>query len=289
MKYYIIAGEASGDLHGSNLMKGIKAAGPEAKFRIWGGELMQMVGGDLIRHYKDTAVMGFVEVIASIAKIRSNISYCKRDLLNNNPDILILVDYPGFNFRIARFAKKHNIKVFYYISPKVWAWKESRIKYLKRDVDRLFIIFPFEIEYFKKHDIKAIYNGNPLIDSVNGDKCHLETEAQFRSRIGIDDRPIIGLLAGSRTMEIKFLLPKMVQLVKEFPEHIFLLAGAPSTAEDTYSKYLQGFNIKLLFGETYSILKHSCATVLSSGTASLEAALLGTPQVFCYGGNDVFF
>ena len=289
MKYYIIAGEASGDLHGSNLMKGIKAADSEASFRVWGGELMEEQGGDLVRHYKETAVMGFAEVIASIVKISSNISYCKRDLLNYKPDLLILIDYPGFNFRIARFAKRHNIRVFFYISPKVWAWKESRIKYLKRDIDRLFIIFPFEIEYFKKHGVKAIYNGNPLIDSINSSKCHAETESQFRARIGIDDKPIIALLAGSRTMEIKFLMPKMVQLEKEFPEHNFLLAGAPSTTEESYSKYLQGTNIRLLFGETYSILKHSKATVLSSGTASLEAALLGTPQVVCYGGNEISF
>ncbi len=289
MRYYIIAGEASGDLHGSNLMKGIKAADPEAEFRFWGGDLMASQGGKVVKHYKETAVMGFVEVLSSIRKIGRNIILCKKDLLEYYPDILILIDYPGFNFRMAKFAKRNGIKVFYYISPKVWAWKESRIENLRRDVDKLFIIFPFEIEYFKKHGIEAIYNGNPLLDSIAQAKAGIESEEEFRRRLGLDDRPIIGLLAGSRSMEIKYLLPRMVKLEKLLPGFNYLLAGAPSTDLSTYEKYLKNSNIKLLFSETYNILTHSKVTVLSSGTASLEAALLDAPQVVCYGGNEISY
>ncbi|MDP3453240.1 MAG: lipid-A-disaccharide synthase [Bacteroidales bacterium] len=289
MKYYIIAGEASGDLHGSNLMKGLKTADPEAEFRFWGGDLMSSQGGVLVKHYKETAVMGFVEVLASIRKISINLSLCKKDLLEYNPDILILIDYPGFNFRIAKFAKQNGIKVFYYISPKVWAWKESRIENLRRDVDKLFIIFPFEIEYFKKHKIEAIYNGNPLLDSIAQSQLKKESSEEFRKRIGLDDKPIIGLLAGSRAMEIKYLLPRMVKLEKLLPGFNYLLAGAPSTDVSTYQKYLKNSNIKLLFSETYNILSHARVSVLSSGTASLEAALLDAPQVVCYGGNEISY
>lgn len=290
MKYYIIAGEASGDLHGSNLMKGLKIADPHAEFRFWGGDLMQEVGGTMVKHYKETAIMGFIEVLASLKKITANLSLCKKDVIEYNPHVVILIDYPGFNFRIARFAKKNNLKVFYYISPKVWAWKESRIKNLKNDIDRLFIIFPFEIEYFKKHGIKAIYNGNPLLDSIMQHKCQQENEQQFRQRIGISsNEPIIGLLPGSRLMEINYLMPRMVRLEKEFPNHIFLLAAAPSVPQEAYQKYLKGTNIKFLPGQAYSIMKHATVTALASGTASLEAALLNSPQVVCYGGNEISF
>ncbi len=289
MKYYIIAGEASGDLHGSNLMKGLKVADPNAEFRFWGGDLMLEVGGTLVTHYKETAIMGFIEVLGSLKKITNNLSHCKKDIVDYNPDVVILIDYPGFNFRIARFAKKNNFKVFYYISPKVWAWKESRIKNLKKDIDKLFIIFPFEIDYFKKHGIDAIYNGNPLLDSIMQHKCQQENEQQFRQRIGISDKPIIGLLPGSRVMEINYLLPRMVKLEKEFPNHTFLLAAAPSISEDIYKKHLQGTNIKFLLSESYPIMKHAVVTVLASGTASLEAALLNSPQVVCYGGNEISF
>lgn len=289
MKYYIIAGEASGDLHGSNLMKGLIASDPQAEFKFWGGDLMAAQGGTLVKHYKETAVMGFVEVLMSLDKITKNLKLCKRDLLEYKPDILILIDYPGFNFRMAKFAKENNITVFYYISPKVWAWKESRVKYLKNDVDRLFIIFPFEIDYFKKWGINAIYNGNPLLDSVSGHPVHKESIEEFRERNNLDSRPVIGLLAGSRIMEINYLLPRMVRLEKFFPDYQFLLAGAPSVDKSVYEKHLKNSGIKLLFGETYGILKHSCATALASGTASLEAALLNAPQVVCYGGNEISY
>lgn len=289
MKYYIIAGEASGDLHGSNLIKGLKKSDPEAHFRVWGGDLMQQAGGELVRHYKETAVMGFVEVLMHASKIKKNFDLCKKDLVEYNPDVLILIDYPGFNFRMAKYAKDRGIKVFYYISPKVWAWKEGRIKNLKRDVDKLFIIFPFEVEYFKKHGIEAEYNGNPLLDSTDAHPCNLESREEFILRNNLDNRPIIGLLAGSRKTEISYLLPRIKNLIHHFPDHQFILAAAPSIEPSYYQEILKDSNLKVLFGETYSVLKHSAAAVISSGTASLEAALLNTPQVVCYGGNEISY
>lgn len=289
MKYYIIAGEASGDLHGSNLIKGLKKSDPEAHFRVWGGDLMQQAGGELVRHYKETAVMGFVEVLMHASKIKKNFDLCKKDLVEYNPDVLILIDYPGFNFRMAKYAKDRGIKVFYYISPKVWAWKEGRIKNLKRDVDKLFIIFPFEVEYFKKHGIEAEYNGNPLLDSTDAHPCNLESREEFILRNNLDNRPIIGLLAGSRKTEISYLLPRIKNLIHHFPDHQFILAAAPSIEPSYYQEILKDSNLKVLFGETYSVLKHSAAAVISSGTASLEAALLNTTQVVCYGGNEISY
>lgn len=289
MKYYIIAGEASGDLHGSNLIKGLKKSDSEAHFRVWGGDLMQQAGGELVRHYKETAVMGFVEVLMHASKIKKNFDLCKKDLVEYNPDVLILIDYPGFNFRMAKYAKDRGIKVFYYISPKVWAWKEGRIKNLKRDVDKLFIIFPFEVEYFKKHGIEAEYNGNPLLDSTDAHPCNLESREEFILRNNLDNRPIIGLLAGSRKTEISYLLPRIKNLIHHFPDHQFILAAAPSIEPSYYQEILKDSNLKVLFGETYSVLKHSAAAVISSGTASLEAALLNTPQVVCYGGNEISY
>lgn len=292
MQYYLIAGEASGDLHGSNLMKGLKAIDKDAQFRYWGGDLMQAQGGTLVRHYKETAVMGLVEVVTHLGKISRNLSDCKKDILESNPDVVILIDYPGFNFRIAEFAKKNGFKVFYYIAPKVWAWKEKRVHRLKKWVDRLFIIFPFEIDYFKKWGINAIYNGNPLLDSVDNYNYANETLEEFCSRNAIDNtKPFVALLAGSRKAEIKYLLPRMIQVAKRFPDYNFLLAGAPSTDKKLYTDILgnQCNNIILLQRETYSILRHSRAAIISSGTASLEAALIGTPQVVGYGGNEITY
>ncbi len=292
MKYYIIAGEASGDLHGSNLIKSLKDKNPNAQFRFWGGDLMEQAAGDrghLVKHYKETAVMGFIEVIASISKIWTNLSLCKKDIIEFNPDVLILIDYPGFNFRIAKFAKNNNIKVFYYIAPKVWAWKESRVKYLKSYIDRLFIIFPFEIEYFKKHNIEAIYNGNPLLDSISNNKCQNESFDEFINRVNLESRPFIALLPGSREMEINYLMPRFIRLVNKYPNYQFVIAGAPSTPKEIYLKYINGSNVKLLFNESYSIMRHAYISVLASGTASLEAALLNSPQIVCYGGNEISY
>ncbi len=287
MKYYIIAGEASGDLHGSNLMKGLLVADPGAEFRFWGGDLMASVGGEMVKHYKDTAVMGFVEVIKKLRPIFENLKLCKKDILDYQPDVVVLIDYPGFNFRIAKFAKEKGLRVFFYISPTVWAWKEGRLKYLKRDTDRLFIIFPFEVEYFKKQGMRAIYNGNPLLDSISAHPCLSESIEEFRKRNNLDDRPVIALLAGSRHSEINYLMPKFIMLEEKFPDYQFVLAGAPSMELNDYQKYLKNTNITLLFGETYSIIRHSRAAVLCSGTASLEAALLETPQIVCYGGSHI--
>lgn len=289
MKYYIIAGEASGDLHGSNLMKGLKEEDHDSQFRFWGGDLMAAQGGELVMHYKKTAVMGFVEVLGSLRQITKNLKLCKEDILSYSPDLIILIDYPGFNFRIAQFAKEHGFKIFYYIAPKVWAWKESRVKKLKKFVDKLFIIFPFEIDYFKKHGIDAVYRGNPLLDSVADHPYSKELFEDFCRRNNLEDKPIIGLLPGSRMMEINYLMPKMVQLEREFPNHQFVLAAAPSISIESYQNFLANTNIKLLTGESYSIMKHADVTVLASGTASLEAALLDAPQVVCYGGNEISF
>lgn len=292
MRYYIIAGEASGDLHGSNLIKGIREVDPAAQIRCWGGDLMKEAGGELVRHYKEGAIMGFVEVIANLRKLSRNLNDCKKDILEYNPDAVILIDYPGFNFRIAKFAKEKGLRVFYYIAPKVWAWKEKRVHRLKKYVDRLFIIFPFEIEYFKKWGINAIYRGNPLLDSVDNCPKAAETREEFARRTGIDAaRPSVALLAGSRKGEIKYLLPRMIEVAKRYPEHQFLMACAPSMEEEFYRSIIGNKcnNIKLLFGETYPILRHSDAAIINSGTASLEAALIGIPQVVCYGGNEISY
>ncbi len=317
MRYYLVAGEASGDLHGSNLIKGLKKTDPNAEFRCWGGDLMAAEGAHLVRHYKETAIIGFVEVLTHFKKIARNMKDCKQDILNYNPDVLILIDYPGFNFRMAEFAKGRGIKVFYYIAPKVWAWKEKRVHKLQKFVDRLFIIFPFEIEYFKKWNIEAIYRGNPLLDSVDNYPNATESREEFCRRCKLDPhKPIIALLAGSRKGEISYLLPRMAEVSKYYPGHQFVLAGAPSTEKEQYtsilgrykiavydantlpgssnispdrnSKNLSGY-MKLLKGETYSILRHAEAAIISSGTASLEAALIGTPQVVCYGGNEISY
>lgn len=297
MKYYLVAGEASGDLHGANLIKGLKLLDGNAEFRCWGGDLMAAEGAHLVKHYKESAIMGFVEVLANIRKIGRNLKECKHDIINYSPDVLILIDYPGFNLRIAEFAKERGIKVFYYIAPKVWAWKEKRVYKLKKFVDRLFIIFPFEIEYFKKWGIDAIYKGNPLLDSVDNYQYATESKELFCNRYNLNaNLPIIALLAGSRRNEITYLLPRMAEVVKQYPNYQFIIAGAPSIEEDLYKSVLAksgienlSDRIRLIKGETYSILRHARAAIISSGTASLEAALIGTPQVVCYGGNEISY
>lgn len=293
MKYFIIAGEASGDLHGSNLIRGIKSTDPGSEIECWGGDMMREAGGKLVKHYKDGAVMGFVEVILKLGTIFRNLKRCKRDILEYKPDVLILIDYPGFNIKIAKFAHKNGIPVFYYIAPKVWAWKEGRIKKIRKYVDRLFIIFPFEIEYFRRHGIEALYNGNPLLDSTATYRFSSESRAEFCKRHGLDEkRKIIALLAGSRKSEIGYLLPRMARLAPQYAEYQFLLAAAPSIEDSLYEKILSRHkveNITVVRNETYPILRHSSAAIISSGTASLEAAIIGTPQVVCYGGNEISY
>lgn len=293
MRYFIIAGEASGDLHGSNLIKGLKKEDPSSIIRCWGGDLMQKAGGELIKHYKESAVMGFVEVAAKLGQITKNLKKCKSDILCFNPDVVILIDYPGFNLNIARFAHARKIPVFYYIAPKVWAWKESRIKLLKQYVDRLFIIFPFEIEYFKRHSIDAIYNGNPLLDSIDENEYAAETKEGFCKRNNIScDKEYIALLAGSRKNEIRYMLPRMTELCRIRGNYNFLLAAAPAVESSVYDEIIARSgvkNITVLYNNTYSIMKHSAAAVINSGTASLEGALIGVPQVVCYGGNEISY
>ena len=298
MKYYIIAGEASGDLHGSNLMKGIYAEDPQAEIRFWGGDLMAQVGGELVRHYREGAVMGFVEVLAKASKLLKNVKFCKEDIIAWNPDVVILIDYPGFNFKIAEFAHKAGFKVFYYIAPKVWASRESRIKKLKAYVDRLFIVFPFEKSYFDSKGIDYIYKGNPLVDAVDGSRAMLETREDFLSRTGLEDKPIIAMLAGSRKGEISTMMPVLTEfaakmrVTAKYSDYQFLIAGAPSRTMKDYEPWLTEENskyIKVLFGETQSIIRHAEAGVINSGTASLETALFGTPQVVGYITNPMTY
>ena len=287
MRYYIIAGEASGDLHGSNLMRSLQKEDPSSEFRFWGGDHMSSVAEGLVMHYRDTAVMGIVEVVSKLRKIGKNLTLCKRDISDWNPDVVILIDYPGFNLRIAKYAKERGFRTFYYIPPKVWARGESRVEKLKKYIDRVYVIFPFEHEYFANHNLNTIYFGNPLLDSIMSDKAMHESRSEFLKRNYLDEQPSIALLAGSRKHEIKYLLPKMRVLEDEYKDYQLLLAGAPSVDADYYRKFLSGSRIKLIFGETYSILRHSQAVVLSSGTASLEAAIIGTPQIVCYGLNPL--
>lgn len=308
MKYFIIAGEASGDLHGSNLIKGLKQADPQCQIRCWGGDLMKEAGGELVSHYKDTAVMGFFEVLMKIGKIFRNFRKCHKDILDFNPDVVVLIDYPGFNFRIAKFAKKRGFKVFYYIAPKIWAWKESRGKRLKKYVDRLFIIFPFEIEYFKNRwQIDAIYRGNPLLDSIESNKYMKEDRQTFVGRLseitGNDystNDKFIALLAGSRRTEISYQLPVMLDTVRAFPSYKFILAAAPSIPEEFYGKLIKKYctkkgidpseiSLPAVYGQTYPIMKNSQAAIVNSGTASLEAALIGVPQMVSYLGSEISY
>ena len=411
MKYYIIAGEASGDLHGSNLVKGLLEKDPSAQIRAWGGELMRQAGAEVVKDYRENSIMGFVEVVANIGKILGNMKECCKDILAFNPDVVILIDYPGFNMKIAKFAKKHGFKVFYYIAPKVWAWKERRVHKIKRYVDKLFIIFPFEVEYFRKWGIETVYRGNPLLDSVCNFSHAGESRAAFEARTSPKRQvicttaaasteatasaaaapaaagataagataagasatgataagataaagasatgataatspttasspttepattaaepttaaaepttaaamPIIAALAGSRKMEIGFLLPRIVRTALAMPQYRFIIAAAPSMEPEYLKKIIQKelaaagapagtsqagsnktqscishtqagrCNIEIMYGETYAVLQQSVAAIISSGTASLEAALLKTPQVVCYGGNPISF
>ncbi|PKP40640.1 MAG: lipid-A-disaccharide synthase [Bacteroidetes bacterium HGW-Bacteroidetes-12] len=281
MKYYIIAGEASGDLHASNLMNGIMSIDSDAQFRFFGGDLMAKQGGVLVKHYREMAFMGFWEVIKNLRQISRNLKLCKDDILNYNPDAVILVDYPGFNLRIAKFAKLAGFKVFYYISPKVWAWKESRVKDLKVFVDKLIVIFPFEVQYFKERGIDVIFEGNPLNDSIG----RASNSDDFLISNNLSSKPIISLLAGSRKQEIKYNLPVMLSLVDMLKDFQFVIAGAPSLSMEIYQPYIKNKDVKVVFGKTYDLLKNSSLAVVTSGTATLEAAMLNVPEVVCYRGS----
>ncbi|MCD8172707.1 MAG: lipid-A-disaccharide synthase [Alistipes sp.] len=285
MRYYLIAGEASGDLHGANLMAGIRKADPDARFRFWGGDRMADVGGaeNLARRYKTASFFGLVEVVRNLPEIFRQIRECKRDIDSYRPDAVILIDYSGFNFRMAKYAHGKGYPVFYYISPKVWAWKESRVEKIRKYVDRLFIIFPFEVDYFTRKGIDAIFEGNPLADVVAAERAALPGRGDFLARYGIpDDKPLVALLAGSRRSEIEYNLPFMAALSQRFPGHRFVVAGVDWLDRRLYDRVLEGTGVGFVSGATYPLLAYSEAAVVCSGTATLETALMNVPEVVCY-------
>lgn len=286
MRYYLIVGEASGDLHASHLMRSLQAVDPAAEFRFFGGDLMTAVGGTRVKHFKELAYMGFIPVLLHLRTIFRNMAFCKKDIVEWAPDVVILVDYPGFNLNIAKFVKsKTHIPVYYYISPKIWAWKEYRIKNIKRDVDELFSILPFEVNFFeKKHRYPIHYVGNPTADEVRGFlSTYNEGFEQFCKANTLQaDKPILALLAGSRRQEIKDNLPAMMQVAARFPQYQAVLAGAPSIADEYYEDFIRGSQVQLVKNQTYPLLAHATAALVTSGTATLETALFNVPQVVCY-------
>ncbi len=285
MKYYIIAGELSGDLHASNLMKALKKKDAQAEFAFWGGDLMHAQGGQLDMHYKSTAFMGIVDVLKNLGKIKRNFKQCKANILSFNPDLLILVDYPGFNLRMAEFAKKKGFIVYYYISPKIWAWKKKRAYKIKEFVDKLFVIFPFEIKFYKQFSYPVEFVGNPLLDAIENNIQNKKTKATFLEEHQLEDKPIIAILAGSRQQEIKHNLAIMLSVISKFPNHQFIMAAAASLDLEVYKSYTEKQNVKIIKDKTYDILQQSDAALITSGTATLEAALLGVPQLVCYRGD----
>jgi lipid-A-disaccharide synthase len=284
MKYYIIAGEASGDLHGSNLIKALRKEDAHATIRFWGGDLMEKAGGTLVKHYKELAFMGFAEVLFNLKTILNNISFCKKDIEQFQPDVIIFIDYPGFNMRIAEWAKKKKIPTHYYISPQIWAWKENRIKNIKRDFDKLYVILPFEKDFYeKKHHFPVEFVGHPLIDAIhNRTKVN---ESNFRKEHHLDERPIIALLPGSRKQEISKLLHEMLAIVNDFPKYQFVIAGAPGQDYVFYKQFLTNKAVHFISNKTYDLLSVAHAALVTSGTATLETALFKVPEVVCYKGN----
>jgi len=284
MRYYLVAGEASGDLHGANLMKALKELDHEADFRYFGGDQMQAQGGRLIKHYADMAFMGFVEVMANLPTILNNLKTCKQDILKYQPDVLILIDFPGFNLKIAQFAKEQGIKVCYYISPKVWAWNQKRVLKIKRVVDHMFCILPFEVDFYKEWGMDVDYIGNPLLDAI----AAFKPDPDFVANCLLPDKPIVALLPGSRKQEINYLLPLMVSVAKQFPQYQFVIAGAPSFNITFYNRFFtDGPPIPVVFNNTYNLLSNAQAAIVASGTATLETALFNVPQVVVYKGNAV--
>lgn len=282
LKYYIIAGEASGDLHASNLINSIKKFDHDSVFHGWGGDLMKSCGVELTKHIRELAFMGLVEVVANIRTIKKNFSLCQKDILQFNPDVLILVDYPGFNLRIAKFAKLKGIKVFYYISPTVWAWHQSRVKQVKKYVDKMYVILPFEKAFYKKFDVDVEYAGHPLLDEIERYQKQKPTREEFCKKNNLTSKPIIAIVPGSRKQEIKRKLPIMLSVTKYFPEYQFVITGAPAIENDYYLQFLKEYHIPVLHGQTYDVLEYSYAGVVTSGTATVETALFNLPQVVCY-------
>lgn len=289
MKYYIISGEASGDLHGANLIKAIKRKDPQAEIRAWGGDLMQAAGATLVKHYRDLAFMGFVEVLRNLRTIFSNIDFCKKDILAFQPDVLILIDYPGFNLRIAEWAKKNAVRVFYYISPQIWAWHTSRVHKIKRDVERMFVILPFEPEFYARYQYPVDFVGHPLLDVI----ANRPLNPEFLSKNGLSGKPLVALLPGSRRQEIAKMLPVMLSVVPMFPDCQFAIAGAPSIPDSYYRQWIDALppsaTVRLIPNQTYDLLQHAKAALVTSGTATLETALFGVPEVVCYKGNPLSY
>lgn len=283
MRYYLVAGEASGDLHGANLMKALKDRDKQAEFRFFGGDLMQAEGGALVKHYADMAFMGFVEVVTHLRTVLKNLKFCKDDIAAWQPDVLVLIDFPGFNLKIAEFAKKNGLPVYYYISPKVWAWNQKRVLKIKRVVDHLFCILPFEVDFYKTWGMEVDYVGNPLLDAV----AAFNPDKEFIKNQQLSAKKIIALLPGSRKQEISRLLPDMLAITEKFPEYQFVIAGAPSFNKDYYTEFIGDKNIPVLFNATYDILNNAHAAVVASGTATLETALFNVPQIVVYKGHPV--
>ena len=284
MKYYIIAGEASGDLHGANLIRALSRQDEKASFRCWGGDLMKEAGAEVVKHYRDLAFMGFLEVLGNINTIRRNFAFCKKDIVDHRPDVVILIDYPGFNLRMAIYIAEQGIRVFYYISPQVWAWNRSRVHKIKKYVDKMFVILPFEEDFYKEYDFDVDFVGHPLLDAIHTGYQFVEKE-EFYRRHGLDDRDIVAILPGSRKQEIKRMLPTMLKAAKSFPDVQFAIAGAPSIEADFYREIAPDTDVQVISGRTYALLRHSKAAMVTSGTATLETALFKIPEVVCYSGN----
>lgn len=287
MKYYIIAGEASGDLHGSNLVRALIEADPRAEIRAWGGDLMRAAGAEVVKHYRDLAFMGFIEVAANLRTILNNMRFCKQDIASFVPDAVIFIDYPGFNLNIASWCRKNGYRTFYYISPQVWAWKEGRVKAIKRDVDHMLVILPFEKDFYRKHNYEVDYVGHPLLDALSRREA---PDAQtFRREEGLDERPIVALLPGSRAQEIKAMLPVMVQMADMYKDYQFAVAATPVQERKLYENIIGGRDVRIVTGRTYDLLSSAHAALVTSGTATLETALIGTPEVVCYKGSPVSY
>lgn len=285
MKYFIIAGEQSGDLHGSNLVREIFIADGKAEVRCWGGDLMESAGARLLMHYRNTAFMGFVTILKNLGTIRKNFELCRKQLTGFKPDAVILIDYPGFNLRIARFAKNAGLTVFYYISPKFWAWNEKRVEKIRKYVDRIYIIFPFEEDFYKKHGIEAVYCGNPVLDEIGRRIKSFSGTHEIRQSLGLGVKPVIALLAGSRKSEVEHILPKMIEVVDDFKEYQFVLAGVKNLPEELYRNLISNREVTLVSDKTYEVLYISEAALVASGTATLETALFKVPQVVCFKGD----
>ncbi|MEI6123110.1 MAG: lipid-A-disaccharide synthase [Bacteroidota bacterium] len=288
MKYYVISGEASGDLHASNLIREIKKNDTQTVFRCWGGDLMQAQGAEIVKHIKDISFMGFAEVLMNLKTILNNLKFCKNDILQFNPDVLILVDYPGFNLRIAQFAHQKGIKVYYYISPQIWAWKQSRVHKIRKVVDKMLVILPFEKDFYKKFDVEVDFVGHPLLDAIEIYKQN-ETYKDFKARNSLNEKPIVALLPGSRKQEISRMLKKMLSIKNDFSDVQFVVAGAPSIDSDFYRQCIKDAQVHIVYDATYDLLMNSTAALVTSGTATLETALFEVPEVVCYTGSFISY